>query len=268
MGAQGLFRYRFSVQFPTTSDDGPEGLSNQSVGKSVSAWSRSVSKRIFDVVGVLVAAPLVLPVCLCVAIAVRLTSRGPALFKQARSGLNGVTFTIFKFRTMKHQIPHKPEAALNRTFTWIGPFLRRSKLDELPQLLNVLLGDMSLVGPRPKLPEHQLGIPCSRPGITGAATLIFANEEAVLANISPEAVEQFFRSVVLPAKLHLDQTYMAQATFRSDLELIIRTVFRRWNNRHILDLLGIERFATTQTCRLPAGSTKLEFATEEASGID
>jgi lipopolysaccharide/colanic/teichoic acid biosynthesis glycosyltransferase len=181
---------------------------------------------------VLLALPVVLPLLLAIGAAVRLTSSGPILFLQERAGMKGRTFTIFKFRTMAHVSgkAHHPVTTLdNQRFTSIGPWLRRLKLDELPQLTNVLLGHMSLVGPRPKIPEHLLcELPC-RPGVTGAATIAFAEEAAILAGIPRERLDDFYRDVVLPAKRQMDAEYLAQATFFSDLGLLIKTALRRWN---------------------------------------
>ena len=123
--------------------------------RRLSPWSRSGAKRLFDCACVLPVLLLLVPALLAIALAVRLTSPGPVLFLQQRMGRNGRTFTILKFRTMIHATdePHNAvTTAANQAFTPIGPFLRRWKLDELPQLLNVLAGDMSLVGPRPKMP--------------------------------------------------------------------------------------------------------------------
>ena len=213
------------------------------VKRPVSNWSRSGLKRFVDCAFVLLSLPLFAPILLLVGLAVRLTSRGPVLFLQRRSGQRGRNFTILKFRTMEHleSGAHKRVSTEgNQRFTPIGPFLRRWKLDELPQLFNVLAGDMSLVGPRPKLPEHQLGILCCRPGITGAATLLFAREERVLASMRAESVDTFYHSVILPAKYELDREYMARATFLSDLRLIINTFLRRWDSSAICELLQIE----------------------------
>ena len=238
---------------------------NRESGDPVSVWSSSRFKRLFDILCVVLSSPLILPLCICIGVAVRLTSRGPALFKQTRSGLDGAKFTIFKFRTMEHEVVHRAEANLNRGFTSIGPFLRRWKLDELPQLLNVLLGDMSLVGPRPKLAEHQLGILRCRPGITGAATLIFANEEAVLKCIPENELPDFFRTTVLPAKLRLDREYMGQATFVSDLDLVFRTLVRRWDRNAILRLLGIPNVGLATAIASSTHRIDFEFAMEEGS---
>jgi len=211
----------------------------------LSPWTRSRSKRLFDCVCVLSMMPLLIPILLTVALAVRLTSRGPVLFMQKRMGRNGRSFTIVKFRTMLHTADgvHRPVTTSgNQLFTPVGPFLRRSKLDELPQLFNVLAGQMSLVGPRPKLPEHEISnLPC-RTGITGAATLAFAREEAVLAGVPTHRLEAFYHSVILPAKCRLDADYMMHATFFSDLNLILDSVFRRWSSSIMEELLNAWTF--------------------------
>jgi lipopolysaccharide/colanic/teichoic acid biosynthesis glycosyltransferase len=153
------------------------------------------------------------------------------------------SFTILKFRTMEHLesgAHHSVTVEGNQRFTLIGPFLRRWKLDELPQLFNVLAGDMSLVGPRPKLAEHQLSELCCRPGITGAASLLFACEERVLACVPVGSMDALHHSVILPVKHQLDREYMARATFLSDLRLIINTVLRRWDGSAICKLLQVE----------------------------
>ena len=206
----------------------------------LSPWSRSGAKRVFDCVCVLSAMPLLIPIFVAVALAVRLTSEGPVLFLQKRMGRYGRSFTIVKFRTMidAKKGVHQPVTTCgNQLFTPVGPFLRRWKLDELPQLFNVLAGHMSLVGPRPKLPEHAISnLPC-RAGITGAATVAFAREEAILAVVPEHHLESFYHSMVLPAKHQLDAEYMARATFLSDLKLILDSVFRRWDTSALENLL-------------------------------
>ena len=200
--------------------------------RGLSPWSRSALKRIFDVACVLLSLPIVFPLMVAIGAAVRLTSVGSVFFLQQRVGLRGRIFTIFKFRTMTHLAGefHDPIAILDsRYVTPVGLFLRRWKLDELPQLINVLLGHMSLVGPRPKMQEHiQFDLPC-RPGITGMATTVFACEEKMLARVPTEELETYFHSVILPAKRHLDAEYMARATFGSDLCILVNSVLRRWD---------------------------------------
>lgn len=219
------------------------------VEERVSVWSHSSLKRLFDVACVLLALPLLIPMYLIIGLAVRLTSPGPVLFLQKRTGMHRSNFTILKFRTMEHRengARNTVTTAENQQFTPIGPLLRRWKLDELPQLLNVLRGDMSLVGPRPKLPEHHLGELKCRPGITGAATIAFAREEHFLASLPHHRLDHCYHSIVLPAKLRLDREYMAQATFLTDLKLIVDTVVRRWDSSEMCTLLD-DRSAEIQT---------------------
>ena len=213
------------------------------VEERVSSWSQSGLKRLFDVACVILALPLLIPMFLLVALAVRFTSRGPVLFLQKRTGMHRRNFTILKFRTMEHRASgalNKVTTAGNQRFTPVGPFLRRWKLDELPQLLNVLIGDMSLVGPRPKMPEHQLCELRCRPGITGAATIAFAREEQILARLPHNHLDGYYYSIILPAKLRLDREYTAQATFQTDLKLIAETILRRWDSSVICKLLDLQ----------------------------
>jgi lipopolysaccharide/colanic/teichoic acid biosynthesis glycosyltransferase len=229
--------------------------------RQLSPWSRSGVKRLFDCACVLPLLLLLVPVLLAIALAVRLTSPGPAFFLQKRMGRNGRTFTILKFRSMIH-VPEKAHNAVttaaSQAFTPIGAFLRRWKLDELPQLLNVLVGDMSLVGPRPKMPEHVAStLPC-RPGITGAATIAFAREETILDQMPEEDLEFFYHRVVLPAKRRLDARYMARATFLSDLKLIVNSALRRWNSSFLEDLLKARAFAAEERAQ-PAGVLQREI---------
>jgi lipopolysaccharide/colanic/teichoic acid biosynthesis glycosyltransferase len=227
--------------------------------KPLSAWSASKGKRIFDCVCVLATLPVLLPVLLVIAIAVRFTSSGPVLFVQKRMGRDGRDFRILKFRTMTHLsgnhssgTAHQPvTTSSNQRFTPVGPFLRRWKLDELPQLLNVLHGDMSLVGPRPKLPQHVISDHACRAGITGAATITFALEEAILARVPKNRLESFYHTVVLPAKHRLDADYMSNATFVSDLKLIFDSVLRRWDCSIMEDLLEAWAFEQGTNVVLP-----------------
>lgn len=203
------------------------------VRERTNPWSQSGTKRLFDFLCVLLALPLLVPIYLVIALAVRLTSSGPVLFLQERVGRHGKLFTILKFRTMVHSedaAHHAVTTTENQRFTPVGPFLRRYKLDELPQLLNVLIGDMSLVGARPKMPEHQIVDLLYRPGITGAATFAFAREEKVLARVPKHYLDTYYHTVILPAKSRLDEDYMARATFRTDLALIVNSVLRRWDD--------------------------------------
>jgi len=207
----------------------------------ISPWSRSAAKRVFDCACVLLSLPILIPILLAIFVAVRLTSNGPALFMQKRMGRHGRTFTIIKFRTLVHAVggAHHPiTTSDNQNFAPIGRFLRRWKLDEVPQLLNVLVGHMSLVGPRPKLPEHVIfDLPC-RPGITGMATIVFASEETCLGRLPKDQLDAFYHGVVLPAKRELDAAYMARATFLSDVRLLVNSMLRRWNTQALENLIA------------------------------
>jgi XrtJ-associated TM-motif-TM protein len=246
------FRSSLDLTFPVPASPAPESIHpaaqidpSNSAGlehlsreidpflKGLSPWSGSAAKRAFDCGCVLLALPVLVPLVLAIAVAVRLTSRGPVLFLQKRVGRHGQTFTIFKFRTLPHAAHgthHVITTPGNQRFTPVGRFLRYWKLDELPQLANVLLGHMGLVGPRPKMPDHAIfEVPC-RPGITGMATVAFAQEETILARVPSDQLDAFFLTVVLPVKQQLDAQYMARATFFSDLQILVKSVLRRWDN--------------------------------------
>lgn len=229
-----------------------------------SSWSCSATKRIFDCTCVLIALPLLIPVYAGIALSVRLTSRGPVLFRQKRMGAMGQSFTILKFRTMLHREERVYRAiatASDYNFTSIGRFLRRWKLDELPQLLNVLLGQMSLVGPRPKMIEHSVAMLRCRPGITGAATIVFAREEVALSKVPKDCLEELYHTVILPTKQRLDEEYMSGASFVSDMKLLLNTVLRRWDADHLDHLIG--EVTQSRECETPnagAGQEPLELA--------
>lgn len=217
-----------------TSSSRPERsgeIALESAWHGLSRWSASSTKRLFDCMCVILALPAILPLLFLTAAAVRLTSRGPVLFLQKRVGRRGRIFRIVKFRTMVHLVDaqhHPITTSTNQQFTAIGPLLRRFKLDELPQVWNVLLGHMSLVGPRPKLPEHvPFELPC-RPGITGLATIVFASEEMILARVPKDRLKEYYHSLVLPMKQQLDADYMARATFLSDVRILANSILRRW----------------------------------------
>ncbi len=221
----------------------------------LSPWSRSNAKRAFDCICVVALSPFLVPVLLAVGLAVRLTSRGPVFFLQKRTGRHGKQFTILKFRTMicDGDTAHHPVTTSgNQLFTSVGPFLRRWKLDELPQLVNVLTGDMSLVGPRPKLPQHEISPLFCRAGITGAATIAFACEEAILDRVPKNHLQSFYHSAVLPAKHQIDAEYMATATFFSDLKLIVASVLRRWDASVMERLLTKWAFELGNRAHIPA----------------
>lgn len=198
----------------------------------ISNWCMGGWKRAFDVAVsatglVLFAAPALL-----IAVAVRLTSPGAALFRQQRAGLHGRRFCLLKFRTMYE---NRDGPGLTRSgdarVTPLGRWLRRWKLDELPQLLNVLRGDMSLVGPRPDLLRYFVAASNRerellriRPGITSPASLEYRHEERLLRTVTPGLLEPYYVAQILPAKAGIDLAYAAQACWRSDVRVLLKTV--------------------------------------------
>lgn len=191
-----------------------------------SSWSVSSAKRFLDIVSSLVALLLLSPFMLALALLVGFTSKGPIFFAQRRVGSHGRLFTIFKFRTME-VAPAQSGSAItvqgDRRVTRVGVVLRHFKLDELPQFYNVLSGDMSLVGPRPKLPHHEGMKMPFRPGLTGAATLAFRREEQMLRSIPEQDLDKFYDRTVKPLKARLDSEYMENATLLSDIGILLST---------------------------------------------
>ena len=203
-------------------------MSPPSEGK---AYCRGRLKRTFDLVAATLSLLLLSPVLGLIAALIGLTSGPPIFFRQVRVGLDGRPFRIIKFRTMR-----TVEAGLPITgqddgrITPIGRLLRRSKLDELPQLLNVMAGDMSIVGPRPELPqyvalytEEQRKVLAVRPGLTDDASVLFRDEEQLLGQVPPETRERHYLEQVLPRKLDLNLGYIARAGFLCDLAIMLRT---------------------------------------------
>ena len=190
-----------------------------------------MTKRVFDLVLALFGLILLSPFLLLIAAWVRLDSPGPALFRQERIGRYGRPFTMLKFRTMRAAA--QPGSLLTLAddgrITRAGRLLRRTKLDELPQLLNVVRGEMSLVGPRPEVaryvalypPALRTTILSVRPGITDEAALVFRDESALLGSTDVEAV---YVSTIQPQKLALYERYVADQSLRTDLVLILRTI--------------------------------------------
>jgi len=192
-----------------------------------------MAKRLFDLLlsslGLLVLAPLLL----LIALLIKLDSPGPVMFRQERVGRYGQPFRIHKFRTMRHEPAGQGlqiTVGADRRITRVGGFLRASKLDELPQLLDVWLGDMSLVGPRPEVPRYVAHYPADvrdkvlsvRPGITDIASIEYRDESAVLARAADP--EHAYIHEVLPHKLALAAQYVDRSSVGLDLWLIWRTL--------------------------------------------
>lgn len=193
----------------------------------LSPWSTSGAKRLFDVAAVVASAPFAVIIVAAVSTALFLSSDEPVLFRQTRVGRHGELFRILKFRTMRGD--PKCDEVMPEHITWLGRFLRWSKLDELPQLLNILRGEMSLVGPRPKVPEQSTSVFACRPGLTGAATLAFVQESTLLECIPLENVSEYYNRVLLPLKCRMDETYMARATLLTDLRILAATALHLWS---------------------------------------
>jgi lipopolysaccharide/colanic/teichoic acid biosynthesis glycosyltransferase len=191
---------------------------------------RQAFYRMFDVTCAAVGLLILLPVLGALSLAVLVCDGRPVFFRQIRVGKGGKAFRIWKFRTMRAGSRGcAVTAAGDQRVTKVGAVLRRCKLDELPQLFNVLKGDMSLVGPRPEVPEYvQLEEPIwqavlqVRPGVTDLATLLFRNEEKLLGSSGDP--NTFYRETVLPEKLVLNLGYLRSKSFRRDLMLILLTI--------------------------------------------
>lgn len=189
-----------------------------------------IGKRLFDVTVGGLFLVVALPLFAVCAVAVVCSSPGPVLFRQIRIGRFGRPFTLLKFRTMEWGHPGACiTASTDSRITRVGQFLRRSKLDELPQLWNVLRGEMSLVGPRPEIPEFvdesdplQQVVLRLRPGITGKTQLDFSREEELLATVAN--VKTYYRSVLVPAKLRSDAEYTQKLCIAADFALVVRTL--------------------------------------------
>ena len=190
-----------------------------------------MTKRFFDSVVAAFALVLLSPLLLGIVLAVRFDSRGPALYRQERVGRHGVPFRIHKFRTMRHGA----EGLLltlpgDLRVTRVGAWLRRTRLDELPQLVDVLQGTMSLVGPRPDVPRYVAQYPAAlrdrvlavRPGITDPASLAHLNEAALLARAADP--EREYIEHILPLKLQHAADYAEHATLATDLAVLWRTL--------------------------------------------
>lgn len=192
-------------------------------------------KRIFDISVSLVAILFLCPLFIAVSMAIAFDSKGSILFRQERVGLNGKIFKISKFRTMAVTIDSEKDPkitmALDSRITKVGSILRRYKIDELPQLFDVLIGKMSLVGPRPEVAyyvnsyaeEDKQIILSVKPGITDYASLHFKEESKLF--VDRENLDEFYIKEVLPIKLKLNRKYIAKKGLITDLSIILATIY-------------------------------------------
>jgi lipopolysaccharide/colanic/teichoic acid biosynthesis glycosyltransferase len=191
-----------------------------------------MSKRLFDLVVALAGLILLAPLFALAALRIKLDSPGPVFFRQQRVGRHGKLFAIYKFRTMTAQPGNPAQLTIGRDprITGAGKFLRDHKLDELPQLINVLLGQMSLVGPRPEVPCYVACYPPEvraivlsvAPGITDWASILYREESAILGRAADP--ERAYLETILPTKLDYYVRYVRERSFRTDLQIIYTTL--------------------------------------------
>ena len=190
-------------------------------------------KRVFDFLVSLVGLFLFIPLLVLLSLLIKFTSKGTIFFIQERVGENGVFFKMIKFRSM--QMIQDSDITISvkgdMRVTKVGSFLRKYKLDELPELWNVLVGDMSLVGPRPDVPGYadflrgeDRNILKLKPGITGPASLKYANEEEILAR--QENPKEYNDKIIYPDKVRINLDYYYQSNLWIDIKIIFATIFR------------------------------------------
>jgi lipopolysaccharide/colanic/teichoic acid biosynthesis glycosyltransferase len=191
-----------------------------------------LAKRLFDLASAGIVLLLLVPFFMVIAVLIKLDSTGPIFFRQVRVGRNGRLFRIYKFRTMQMDSESKRQITVGHDsrITRLGHGLRHYKLDELPQLLNVILGDMSVVGPRPEVPKYCDKYPDAlrtlvlsvRPGITDRASIAFKDENMLLA--ASDDPEKAYVEEILPVKLKYNEQYVQTRSMRGDLRIIFDTL--------------------------------------------
>lgn len=203
-------------------------------------------KRLFDIVVSFCGIIVLLPIMIVVGIIIKITSPGPILFKQKRLTIGMREFTIYKFRSMRTDFDKDAKGIQVRgsssVITPIGKIIRKTKLDELPQLFNILIGDMSFIGPRPELPrrlqyysERDKGIFKVRSGISSPASIVFSDEEYLMNQVKDP--EKFYIEQIMPYKIDLNLYYVETRSFWNDIYLIIATFLKIANkvdNRNIV----------------------------------
>ena len=196
----------------------------------------SLIKRIIDILFSAIGLVLLFPLFLYISLRIKLDSRGPIFYRGERVGKDGIPFEIIKFRSMavdadKIECPPTPVLEDDTRVTPIGKWLRKYKLDELPQVINVLKGEMSLVGSRPEAeswvktyePESNV-IFAVKPGITDLASIEFRNEGEIIAKSGIEDPHDAYRDLILPKKLKLQREYVQNQSLLLDIKIIIKTI--------------------------------------------
>lgn len=191
-------------------------------------------KRVFDFFCSLVGLIFLLPIFIIVAVLIRIDSKGPIFYKQSRVGRHNEEFKLFKFRTMRKdadKLGLLTTSSKDSRITKIGYHLRKYKIDELPQLINVILGEMSLVGPRPEVRKYvdlytdeQKKVLNHRPGITDVSSVLYSNENEVLEK--QENPEKFYIEVIMPEKLRYNINYLENRNIITDIKTIFSTIFK------------------------------------------
>ena len=194
-------------------------------------------KRLFDIIVSLITLLLLLPLFILIAVLLRLTAEGEVFYFQERIGINNSMFKIWKFATMLKNSMNigTGSITLQNDFrvTIIGKFLRKTKINELPQIINILKGDISLVGPRPLVTktfeayseEIQEKIYKVKPGLTGIGSIVFRDEESIISSIKDEDPHEFYKRVIAPFKGELEMWYQDKCSFFLDLQLIFMTAW-------------------------------------------
>ncbi len=193
---------------------------------------KNFGKRIFDIVATLIGGILLLPLIVIIIVWIKTTSKGPLFYVQERVGINFKEFNLYKFRTMivnADKVGPSVTSGDDPRITKIGKILRKTKIDELPQLINVLKGDMSLVGPRPEVmkfvkqkKEEYKKILTIKPGITDNAAIEYRDEETIMEQY--ENKEKAYIDIVLPEKIKLYNQYLINISFINDVKLILKTL--------------------------------------------
>ncbi len=197
-----------------------------------------MGKRLFDIIVAGIGLCLLSPLFVMIIILIIILDGGNPLFVQQRVGKGGRLFSFYKFRTMKPGLTsgkHDFSAGETSRITPLGKILRKTKLDELPQLINVLKGEMSLVGPRPEVKKWTLVYPEKwkvvhrvKPGITDNASIIFRHEEELLADA--ESPEDTYREIILPKKLEIYTDYVNSRSFSGDIKILLKTMKAIWKD--------------------------------------
>lgn len=193
-----------------------------------------ITKRLFDIIAAGIGIILLSPFLIIISILIKIDSKGPIIFKQERIGLRGEPFLILKYRTMvvnAEKLGKQITVGADDRITRIGAFLRKYKVDELPQLFNVFKGDMSLVGPRPEVPRYvklysdkEKQVLNVRPGITDLASLEFRDENEILGKVKDP--ESYYIDVIMKKKLELNLEYIKKSNIFFDISLIIKTIIK------------------------------------------